>query len=303
MNSPETLARVLFFLAPAFWTVNYLVARWAPGEAAPHILALGRWSIAIVLMALVFSAPFRRQWPEFKIEVRRYWPRFVLLGALGMWVCGAILYLGGRSTSSFNMALIYSLSPLLISWASIHLLHERLDTFQRFGLGLSALGVLLVICKGDLNNLLRVEFVAGDLWVLLAALSWSVYAMLLKYWPSALSPQIRLIAITGGGIMVLLPFTVLEFFLWKQDAWLTAQGGGLMLLAAVFPGVLAYQSYSFVLQKLGAARTSSMVHLSTVYAAFAGWLVLGEKLYWYHLLGIVLVVPGVFLVSRSAKKA
>lgn len=291
-------ARILFFAAPAFWVVNYLVARWGPGEAAPHVLAMGRWTIALLLMLLLFSSPLRREWPVLREEWRLHWKQFVFLGALGMCICGAWVYQGGRTTTSFNIALIYSLAPMLIAWVSTRLLHERMDWFQRIGLIISVVGVFLVICKGDLTALLRFELVPGDIWILAAAVSWTAYSVLLKYWHSPLSPQVRLMAITAGGLLVLFPLTVAEFVLWNADAWLTPKGLGLMVLAGVFPGILAYQSHSYILQKLGAARTSSMIHLSTIYAALAGWLILGESLYWYHFAGAALVLPGVFLASR-----
>ena len=44
------LAYALVFVTPAFWSVNYLVARWAPGVIAPHALALGRWSVAALVL-------------------------------------------------------------------------------------------------------------------------------------------------------------------------------------------------------------------------------------------------------------
>jgi hypothetical protein len=49
-------AMALLLLTPALWSVNYLVARLAPGEIAPHMLALGRWMLAAtVLGAFAFS--------------------------------------------------------------------------------------------------------------------------------------------------------------------------------------------------------------------------------------------------------
>ena len=44
------IAHALIFIAPALWSVNYLVARWAPGVIAPHALALFRWIVAAALL-------------------------------------------------------------------------------------------------------------------------------------------------------------------------------------------------------------------------------------------------------------
>ena len=42
----QRLALTLIWLAPLLWTVNYIVARRAPGVIGPHLLALGRWALA-----------------------------------------------------------------------------------------------------------------------------------------------------------------------------------------------------------------------------------------------------------------
>ena len=90
----NTLAHALLFIAPAMWAANYIVARLAPGIIEPHQLALLRWSAAGALML-----PFA--WREINhraIDWRRELPVRVVLGALGMWICGACVYLGGRTT-------------------------------------------------------------------------------------------------------------------------------------------------------------------------------------------------------------
>jgi hypothetical protein len=44
------LALVLLWLVPLLWSTNYIIARLANGLIAPHLLALGRWSLAALLL-------------------------------------------------------------------------------------------------------------------------------------------------------------------------------------------------------------------------------------------------------------
>jgi drug/metabolite transporter (DMT)-like permease len=115
-------AVALVFITPALWSVNYLVGRTAPGVVAPHMLALLRWSLAGLIL-LAFA------WPELlakrSLVLKNAW-HYVVFGALGMWICGAWVYLGARSTSATNIALIYALSPVFIALVSSFLLRERL---------------------------------------------------------------------------------------------------------------------------------------------------------------------------------
>ena len=95
------LAHALIFVAPALWSVNYLVARWAPGVIAPHALALGRWAVAALVLALFCFREIAAKLQFIRGEARQ----LLLLGALGMWVCGAFVYIGGRSTAAVNLGL------------------------------------------------------------------------------------------------------------------------------------------------------------------------------------------------------
>src|SRR5262249_16998683 len=147
------LAQVLVFVTPALWSVNYLVARWAPGVIAPHALALGRWCIAALLLAWLA----RRELYEKRGRIPAEAGRFVVLGALGMWVCGAFVYIGGPSTAAINIGLLYAAAPVLIALASAIWLHEKLGPAQLLGVGLSLAGVLHILAKGDWSALLALR--------------------------------------------------------------------------------------------------------------------------------------------------
>ena len=233
--------------------------------------------------------------------LRREWLHLLVLGFLGMYICGAWVYVAGRSTSSTNIALIYAATPMAIVAASAWLLHERLGRAQWAGVVLALLGLLLVIAKGDPRRLLAVQLVAGDAWITAAAASWTAYSVLLKRWPSALGPGERLVAIIGGGLLVLLPTTLLEVMLTTTPA-LGWGAAGLVLMAAVLPGVLSYGAYSYLQRELGASRTAMMLYLAPVYGALLAWAVLGEVPGWYHLLGAAMILPSIWLASRRSLK-
>ena len=287
-------ARLLLWVVPLLWSSNYLIARLGDGVIAPHALALGRWSLAALILLPWMG---RGLWAKRDV-VRQEWRQLLVLGFFGMYICGAWVYLAGRSTTSTNIALIYAATPMAIVAASSLLLHERMSRAQWAGVVLALLGLLFVIAKGDPMRLLAVQFVAGDAWITAAAASWTAYSVLLKRWPSALGAGERLVAIIGGGLLVLLPTTLLEAMLTATPAfgWRAA---GLVLLAAVVPGVMSYGAYSYLQRELGASRTAMMLYLAPVYGALLAWLVLGEVPGWYHLVGAAMILPSIWLASRK----
>ena len=101
-----------------------------------------------------------------------------------------------------------------------------------------------------------------------------------------------------GGLLVLLPFTALEAVLQPGPAF----GGralGLIVLAGLLPGFFSYQAYAYMLRELGAARSSLVMYLAPVYAAFTAWALLGEAPRWYHAVGAALILPAIHLARRK----
>ena len=217
------------FITPALWAVNYLVARSAPGVIEPHALALLRWLIASLLFSL-------GHWGEIwasREEIGREWQRYVVLGALGMWICGAWVYIGGRTTAAINISLIYSISPVLIVLAAALWLKERISVMQGVGVALALAGVVHVVLKGEWTTLGNVKLVAGDGWIVGATLAWATYSLLLRKWTSRLNASARLSVIAMAGVLVMLPFAIFEAANNPLPV-LTLKGVGLVLAAAVF---------------------------------------------------------------------
>jgi drug/metabolite transporter (DMT)-like permease len=300
-HNPRRWAIALLFITPALWSVNYVVGRSAPGVVAPHMLALLRWALAGLLLA-AFA------WPELKAKrgliAKRCW-HYMVLGALGMWICGAWVYIGARSTVATNIALIYALSPVCIALVSALWLRERLGRAQWLGIALAMVGLLHVVLKGQWGQLSQVQFVAGDAWILACTVAWTLYAILLKRWPSDFSPIARLVLIISGGVALLVPLTLIE----AQSGWpLTQTQWGwptlaLVTAAAVFPAAGAYLAYATIQKELGAARAALTLYLGPVYAAVSAWAVLGEPIALHHVVGALVILPAIYLASRSAPPA
>jgi drug/metabolite transporter (DMT)-like permease len=291
-------AVALLFITPALWCVNYVVGRMAPGVVAPHMLALLRWTLAGLVLL-----PFA--WPELKakraVVARQAW-HYLVFGALGMWICGAWVYIGAHSTVATNIALIYALSPVLIALASALWLRERLGYVQWLGIGLALAGLVHVVIKGQWAALAQVQFVAGDGWILACTAAWTLYSILLKRWPSSFSPLARLVLIISGGVSLLVPLALLEAasglpMAHTQWGW---KALALAVAAALLPGAGAYLAYATIQKELGAARAALTLYLGPLYAAVVAWATLGEPIQSYHVVGAAVILPAIYLASRPA---
>jgi drug/metabolite transporter (DMT)-like permease len=293
-HSRQALA--LLWLVPALWTVNYIVARKAPGVIGPYLLAFGRWGLVAAFLLIVTRSELWRQ----RADIAKVWWQYLILGTLGMMICGAWVYQGARSTGAMNIALIYSASPVLIGLGAVLWLGERFGARQGLGVALAIVGVVHVVVKGQWTALADVQFASGDLWIVAATVSWAAYALLQKQWPSPLGATARLAAICIGGTLVLIPLTVWEV---SQPEALPLTGYGLWLIvvAAIVPGLGAYWIYGWAQKILGASRVAVSLYLGPLYAGLVAWGVLGEPLGWHHAVGAALILPGVFFVTGADK--
>lgn len=291
-DSRQRLALAALWLIPALWSANYIIARKAPGVVEPYTLAFFRWAIAGFFLAFMARAELWRERRALAAVAYRY----VVLGFLGMLVCGAWVYLGAQTTVAMNIALIYTASPVLISLGAVVWLGERFSSRQVVGVVVAMAGVTHVVVKGQWLALAQVQWVAGDGWILAAMVAWAIYALLQKRWTGTLSATAQLAAICAGGVLVLLPCALWEMTQPGTPAW-SLQATVLVGVAAVVPGLGAYWLYGWAQKMLGASRVAVTLYLSPLYAALAAWGVLHEPLGWHHLVGAVLVLPGVFMVT------
>jgi drug/metabolite transporter (DMT)-like permease len=303
MNAPIHTAQhrrwalFLIWLTPLLWTVNIVVARTAPGLVSANVLALGRWALAGVLLAWVAR---QELWRHRQAIWAARW-QYLALGTCGMWICGAWVYWAGESTTAMNISLIYAASPVMIALGAVWWLGERFSLRQSLGVVLAMAGVVHVVVQGQWRALAEVQWVLGDLLIVVAAMSWAAYALMQKKWVSPLGSTARLAAMCAGGVVVLLPFALWELTL-ESTPPLTPTALWLMVLAALLPGVLAYWVYGWTQKVLGASRVAVTLYLGPLYTAVAAWLVLNEPMGWFHLLGGLMILAGVGLVMAAPAK-
>ena len=295
--SHNRLAVPLLWATPALLSANYIVARAAPGVIEPHMLALGRWALAGVI--LCFFAR-KELWRERRSTLQAGW-QYLVLGALGMLVCGAWVYKGAQTTPAMNIALIYAASPVLIAVGAVLWLGEKFSWRQALGVAIAMAGVFHVVVKGQWLSLSQVQWTVGDGWIVLSMVAWAGFALLQKKWLSPLGDTARLAAICVGGALMLLPFACWEWVQVDAPTW-SAQASWLVVVAALVPGIGAYWAYGFCQKALGASRVATSLYLGPLYGGLAAWVVLGEAMGWHHVMGASLILPGIYLASRKASE-
>lgn len=291
------LAWFLVFICPAFFSSNMIVARGISGHFPPVSLAFLRWLLVGIVIMLALTALRRLNTHLIRQEIKS----ILFLASLGMGLCGGPVYLAGELTTATNIGLIYSSAPLLMAVMAFFVFKEHLNFNQSIGLFLGLIGVLIILIKAELGLLLSLQFNLGDLWIVLATLSFSVYSLGLKHLKTQLSQVERFGAMALGGALWHLPFVMMEIA--TRGPWpdVTPTILSALVVVVFFASIGAYLSYGFIVVYLGTAIASTTLYLSPIYAAVLAAVLLGEEIMPYHLIGGALILPGLWLVSSGRR--
>ena len=285
-------AYLLLTLTVLFWSGNVVIARLVHNDISAIALSTGRWWLATLIL-LPFTWKFLKK--DF-IQLKKHWLFITLLSFLGISLFNTLLYHAAHTTTSNNIALIQTTMPAMIVLLAALLFGERSGLIASIGVAISIAGALLVVSRGDLQVLTSMAFTAGDLWMLLANLVYAFYSVLLRKRPD-IHPMSFLGASFIVGSLLLLPL-----LLWDMTQnplpQLTPVLSGSFLYIAIFPSILSYLFWNRGVAMIGASMAGFFICLIPVFTAVLAAMFLNESLYWYHLVGMLLIVTGFILFQR-----
>ncbi|MEC9343417.1 MAG: DMT family transporter [Pseudomonadota bacterium] len=294
---PGSFTRLLpcavMLVTPLFFSTNMIFGRLVVPEVAPFTLAFLRWTLAALALApWVLSA--RGAASGYLRQAAWHW---LLLGFLGMWVCGGGVYLALAHTSATNGTLIYTTAPLMILILERLFFSRPVSLRELAGIAIGFLGVAIIVLRGSLAALVTLDFNLGDLLFVGAALSWAVYSVLLRNRATEGLDTLALFGLIAiAGALLLAPVAAGEW--WRGapmpvtfSAWSGIAG------IVVFASLLAFSGFQFGVNRLGAATTGAFMYLLPPYGVGLAVFVLGEPFRAYHAVGIATVLTGLVLAT------
>jgi len=138
----------------------------------------------------------------------------------------------------------------------------------------------------------------GDLWMLLAVMTWGLYTVGLQWRPATLHPMLMLAALTVVGLAALAPFYAWELGQGRQIELGTATLVAIAYIG-IFPGFLGYVFYNAGVAAVGPNRSALFIHLMPVFGTILAMIFLAERPSWFHFAGIFMVFAGIFLTTRK----
>jgi drug/metabolite transporter (DMT)-like permease len=293
----------LLLLTSLIWGTNYAIVKNAFSQIDPQAFNAVRLIVSSTVFLAAMAAirrrpPSRRRVGSFASVFYTPSPmgRRDAVGLLGLAVVGTTLYqywfVGGLArTSVANAALLASLTPVLIAFASAGLGEDRVAPAHWVGAFLSLAGIYIVVGPGvHVGG----RTWAGDLMVFGAVCCWALYTLGSRPLMARHSP----LAVSGAsmaiGTALYLPAVLphLRAVAWDRVAMTTWI---VMVYSALFALCISYTIWYAAVREIGSARTSVYSNLVPVVAMVAAALFLHEPLGVRKIFGAAAVLVGVGL--------
>ena len=290
------LAYATLPLAPLFFASNMLFGKAIITGIEPWTLAFVRWGLVFIILLPFVIVPL---WKH-KRRIVSLFSMLGVMGFLGMWVCGAIVYFALTKTSGTNAILIYLSSPVLIVLFEAIYRGRRILLREGVGILIASFGVLVILMRGNIDNALVLNFNVGDVAMVFAAIAWAVYSVMFKSESLAGLPNAMLLCIFSFmGAVTLAPFAAMELAYIAPLP--TDKGVWLGLAGIVFSSsIVAFLAYQNSVRMAGPAIAGIFMYLLPVYGVGLAVLLLGESFEQFHMIGILTIMSGVILATFPA---
>ena len=285
--------------ATLFWAGNFIVGKYAfLVEIPPLSLVFYRWSLVwIILLPFTYKEVIK-----YKDMILDNLPLLFFLGFTSVGLFNSFTYLSLIYTQVINASLFNTAIPAIIILLCFLFKIEKTNKFQISGLIISACGILAIITKLKLDILLSLNFNKGDLIMIGAVVTWGVYSTLLKKKKFTL-PLLTLVhVICTFGLICVFPQFLYELSNGQVINFDINLAYALIFLA-IFPSIGSYYCWAGAVSIIGANRAGIFLSLIPLFSTIMAITFFNEKFQFFHLIGAILIIIGLYLSNRENKNA
>lgn len=271
------------------WSITFISTKSLLKYLSPFEIIFSRYLIAYIIFWIIHPHPIIPK--NFRDEFR-----FIACGLFGisfnfMLENTALLY-----STAANVSLIVSSAPMLTGIVAFFLIKEKLTGRFLLGCLLATAGVFLIVFNGrfilNLNP-------TGDLLAVLAALSFSIFSVLLKGIDKSYKP----VEITRKSffyaLLSLSPLLFTPLFEWKPATYLIGEVYSHLLFLGVFASALCFILWNRVIWELGPVKANNFIYLSPILTMIFAAILLNEKITTFAIGGGVLILLGVYITQHD----
>ena len=288
-QSRPILLSIIFMVATViFWGYSFISTKIVLTEEPPVSIAFFRQIIAaLILIPWVMAT-------KSHIRVSLKDMGLILASAL----FGIVLYFicennGLRYTTAANASMIVAAVPIFTLFSESLFFKMKITPRMVICILLSILGVYLIISSNGRLDFSSAAF-RGNLLVIGAMVCWVIYTIINKGLSSRYSSLQLIMDQSIGSIFLFIPFILPEAHYWQRLTWVPFFN---LLYLGVFCSAISYFFFIYAVKRLGATVSSAFLNLIPVVTVISGFFVLGEKLIWLQILGMLVTLVSLFYLN------
>lgn len=212
---------------------------------------------------------------------------------------------GLQYTSSSEAGILQAVVPVFTLILATIILKEETTLMQKLSIILSVLGVIYITIKKssdlDFNN------IRGIIFLIISGLCFAGYSIMARGLTKEFSSvELSYMMITISFVSFNAISIVRHIINGSIGSYFLPLTDFSFIIAIIYLGVLSSLGTSlltnYVLSKIEASKMSVFANLGTVISIVAGVIFLKEKIFYYHIIGSILIVGGVFGTNFLDKK-
>ena len=282
--------------AASIWGGMYVVSDIVLEVIPPFTLLTIRLLLAVFILSIILGVSGRGLPP------RDAFVRFLLVGLVGMGISLGAQFAGTDLSTAVNGALVTSASPVFIMLFAVLILREKLSTRRILAGALAIIGVLVILnpAEADFGS----ETFLGDIFLAIAALTWGLYSVLVRWAGRGTEADTLLITTIAsfGGLFISLPAAGIEL---TQNSIGMIDGGGILgiLYLGIISTALSMWLWNRAFALVDASVASLFFFAQPVSGALLGAIFLNQPMTPALWIGAILIATGVLLSLQTPKKA
>jgi drug/metabolite transporter (DMT)-like permease len=204
---------------------------------------------------------------------------------------------GIKYSSSSEAGMMIALIPIVVSIMSVYFLKEKPSLLQWIFIVLSVSGVIFIVLM-DSSNSSSGNF-TGILFLFGAVISGSAFNILSRRYSTTFSPMELTYFMMGTGAVFFNAASIIQHIingsLGSYFAPLTKANFDISIFyLGILSSIIAFFLLNFALSKIEASKTTVFTNLTTIVSILAGVIFLHERFHYYHLIGSMLILVGVW---------
>ena len=285
--------------ATLFWAGNFTIGKFAYLESIPPFsLAFLRWCLVWIILF-----PFTyKEILKLKYKIKKDLSVFFILGFTSVCIFTSFTYNALNYTQIINASLFNTAIPVTIILVCFLLKIEKTNIFQISGLLISIIGILAIITRLDLNILLSLNFNKGDLFMIVAIIAWGIYSAYLRKRSFEVSLLSLVHIVCTFGLIFLLPLFFLDIIQGKTIE-ISSNLFYILIYIAIFPSIGSYYCWAGAVAIIGANRAGIFLSLIPLFSTIMAMFFYNEQFQFFHLIGAILIILGLFLSNKEIKNA